>query len=600
MSIPERIAAVRSRMKIYGLDAYLLGSTDPHQSEYVAAHWQSRQWLSGFDGSAGTLIITATEACLWTDSRYFLQAETQLQGSGIRLMKLQVPHTPEYLDWLAETLKENDTLGFDGQVVSLANASKIDEALQAQGIRIDLSYDLPGEVWTDRPPLPNTPPYEHPAEFVGKTRAEKLAQMRSFLRVKGLDHYLLTALDEIAWLLNIRAADVDYNPLCVSYLLVKSEGEHLFFVGSSRLTPIRDLRQEQRSRLKQEGIALADYEDVFTELYRIAGTEELLGLDPDTAAAAIYLASDQEKVEPLQSPIPAWKARKDPKEIAHLRQAMARDGIALLKLRRWLDAVGIPQAVAENEIAEQLAYFRSQGDHYKGESFPAIVGYKGNGAIVHYHPQKGSAAQISAEGLLLLDSGGQYLDGTTDTTRTFALGEPSEAERLHFTLVLQGHIDLAMARFPKGTTGVQLDILARGPLWQHGLNYGHGTGHGVGYFLNVHEGPMGISPNAKAANTKVPLEPGMIISNEPAFYQEGAYGIRTENLVLVVEEQAGWLAFETLTLFPIEKGLIQTERLSPAQRQWLNAYHARVEATLSPLLEDAEAEAWLQEACAAI
>lgn len=594
MSIPERIAAVRSRMKIYGLDAYLVGSADPHQSEYVADHWQSRQWLSGFDGSAGTLLITATEALLWTDSRYFLQAATQLEGSGIQLMKLQVPYTPEYLEWLADNLEENQTLGFDGQVVSLATASKIDEALQPQGIRIDLSYDLLAEVWTDRPALPNTPPYEHPAEFVGKTRQEKLAEMRRFLHLKGLDYYLVTALDEIAWLLNIRAADVAYNPLCVSYLLVKSEGEHLFFVNPVRLT------QEQRSRLKQDGLALADYEEVFTELFRIAETDELLGLDPDTAAAAIYLAAGQENVEPLASPIPAWKARKEEKEIAHLRRAMARDGVALLKLRRWLDAEGIPQAATEYEIAEQLAHFRSQGEYYKGESFPAIVGYRGNGAIVHYHPQEDRSARIAAAGLLLLDSGGQYLDGTTDTTRTFALGEPSETERLHFTLVLQGHIDLAMARFPKGTTGVQLDILARGPLWQHSLNYGHGTGHGVGYFLNVHEGPMGISPNPRAANTKVPLEAGMIISNEPAFYAEGAYGIRTENLVLVVEEQAGWLAFETLTIFPIEKGLIQAERLSSAQRQWLNDYHARVEASLAPLLEEAEDLAWLREACSAI
>ncbi len=591
MSIPERIAAIRSRMEIYGIDAYLVGSSDPHQSEYVAEHWQARQWLSGFDGSAGVLLISRSAAMLWTDSRYFLQAATQLAGSGIQLMKLQVPHTPEYLDWLADNLHEGQTLGFDGQVVSLATASKIEEHLAAQGVLLEMSYDLVGEVWTERPALPQTPVYAHPTAFVGQSRAEKRSEMLGFLRRKGLDYYLVTALDEIAWLLNIRASDVAYNPLCVAYLLVKNEGAPILFAGPARIAT------DLTAALKAEGIALADYADIFTELYRIGEAEEVVGLDPNTTAVSIYLAAGEEQVEPLESPIPAWKARKNSLEVNHIRCAMAKDGVALLRLKRWLDAVGIPQGASEHEIAERLAYFRSLGAHYKGESFPAIVGYEGNGAIVHYHPQPESAARVASRGLLLLDSGGQYLDGTTDITRTFTLGSPTAEQKLHFTLVLQGHIDLAMARFPKGSTGVQLDILARGPLWQHCLNYGHGTGHGVGYFLNVHEGPVSISPNARATNTTLPLEAGMLLSNEPAFYQEGAYGIRTENLVLVVEEQAGWLSFETLTVFPIEQALIDETLLTTAQRQWLNQYHAQVQATLAPLLEDEAELAWLEAAC---
>lgn len=593
MTIPERISALRHAMEQHGIDAYLVGSADPHQSEYVATHWQSRQWLSGFDGSAGTLVVTQREARLWTDSRYFIQAETQLAGTGIELMKLNVPHTPEHLGWLADHLKPGQTLGYDGQVVSVKAAERIEKKLADIGVTINPDHDLLSDVWTDRPPLPATSPFEHPRDFLVQYRETKLKKMRDFLGDEGLDYYLVIGLDEIAWLLNVRANDVDFNPLCLSYLLVNRNGA-TWFVGSERIGT------DMAEAMAAENIALAEYDDLLPELYRIGASNQPIGMDPNLASLAVYRAAGGPTIIQIDSPIAAWKAIKGPEGLAHIRTAMARDGLALLRLRRWLTQEGIAKGVDEATIADRLAAFRAEGDHYFGESFPAIVGYRGNGAIVHYRAHHGDCAKIEAEGLLLLDSGGQYFDGTTDITRTFALGSPSVEERLHFTLVLQGHIDLAMARFPVGTTGVQLDVLARLPLWQNQLNYGHGTGHGVGYFLNVHEGPMSISPNPRAAGPKVPLRPGMVISNEPGYYAAGQHGIRVENLVAVRKEKDGWLSFETLTVFPIERQLIQKELLSPRQRQWLNDYHAQVETALENLVETPEEREWLADACAPI
>lgn len=593
MTTFEKLAGLRAAMQKRGISAYLIGNVDPHQSEYVAAYWQGRSWLSGFDGSAGQILVTDKQAALWTDSRYFIQGETQLAGSGITLMKMGESDVPTIKEWIAQTLSEGDTLGFDGSVMSLSVAEGYEKLMHDLGGKCELRFDLLTEVWTDRPAKPATRPFEHSSEFTASSRSERLGQLQQFIREEGLAHYLLIGLDEIAWTLSIRAADVAYNPLCLSYLLVQPTGARLF-------CGVKRVPTALREKLLADGVQLADYEDIATELMRISHTNEPIGMDTSLASVAMYQAAGGPEVVKISSPVPAWKAIKGGKEIDHLRRALARDGIALLRIRRWLEQTGAPEHVSEVKVAEKLTALRAEQAHYQGDSFPAIVGYRGNGAIVHYHAQPESCAKLDPSGLLLLDSGGQYLDGTTDITRTFALGEPSATEKLHFTLVLQGHIDLAMAHFPTGTRGMQLDTLARKPLWAHNLNYGHGTGHGVGYFLNVHEGPMSIRNNPTFASTKVALEPGMIISNEPGHYETGSHGIRIENLVAVVATRPGWLAFETLTLFPIEQELIQVNLLSQAQKDWLNNYHQKVEATLRPLLEDPDEIAWLTHACRTI
>ncbi|NJO87279.1 MAG: aminopeptidase P family protein [Lewinella sp.] len=592
MTTPEKIKRLRAAMHKKGLDAYLVNGNDPHQSEYVAEHWQARAWLSGFDGSAGTLIVTADEALLWTDSRYFIQAEQQLVGSGIQLMRSGLAEVPEPNAWLAAALAPPAWIGVDGQLLSVVAAERLERKLQMAGHRLELGYDLLAEVWERRPSLPATPPFAHPPTFTETPFTERLGRLQNFLVQEALDYYLLVGLDEIAWLLCIRAQDVAYNPLCLSYLLV-GQGGALWFVGPKRIaTPLR-------GELASAGVRLAAYADVTTELLRISnGTQAKVGIDPALASVAIYQAAGGTRARQVSSPISGWKSRKGPRELAHLSRAMVRDGVALLHLRRWLELKGAPQHLSEVAVAEQLTHFRSQQEHYQGDSFPAIVGYQANGAIVHYHARAESCAQLSPTGLLLLDSGGQYLDGTTDVTRTFALGLPTPAQRLHFTLVLQGHLDLARAVFPIGTVGLQLDTLARRNLWAHQLDYGHGTGHGVGYFLNVHEGPMSIRANATPASTRVALEPGMVLSNEPGYYVPGEYGIRIENLVVVVEKSPGWLGFQDLTLFPIEAALIDTTLLSKDQLSALNHYHQKVWEGLSPALEAAADLEWLLQACA--
>ncbi|MEL6143409.1 MAG: M24 family metallopeptidase, partial [Bacteroidota bacterium] len=422
---------------------------------------------------------------------------------------------------------EGQVVGMDGSVMSVSIAEGLERAIQEIGGSCELRYDLLAEIWPDRPSIPSTTPYQHPLEFVGAEKTKKLGQLQHVLREEGLAHYLVIGLDEIAWLLNIRAADVAYNPLCLSYLLVQPTGA-VWFVGVHRVP------DDLKALLKEAGVQLADYQDLPAELMRINATDEPIGMDTQMASVAVYQAAGGPRVQKIQSPISIWKAIKGAKEVDHYYRAMARDGVALLRLRRWLTAEAAPKGKSEAEIGDKLASFRAEQDFYHGESFPAIVGYRSNGAIVHYRAQPETCANIAPSGLLLLDSGGQYFDGTTDITRTFSLGNPSVAAKLHFTLVLKGHIDLAMAKFPKGTTGVQLDTLARRPLWEHQLNYGHGTGHGVGYFLNVHEGPMGISPNPKAGTAQVPLQAGMVLSNEPGFYQDEVFNTNTIFSCLVI------------------------------------------------------------------
>ncbi len=590
----EKLSLLRGLMKEKGLDAYLISSSDPHQSEYVAPYWSTRTWLSGFTGSAGTLIVTQDEAGLWTDSRYFIQAEKQLDGSTIKLQKQGVQHAPEHIDWLIEQLPSGSKVGFDGQVISLAGIRSLERKLSTKGIRLQGKYDLAGKIWEDRPGLPESHVFELPTQFSGKTREEKITELREWLKVQEADGLFLPALDDIAWLLNIRASDVESNPVCLSYLLL-TENEITWCVNQSRIDPAL------LSKLKEEGVVLRSYDEALNVLQSVSASDKLI-IDPSTISFAYFEALSGKYLSERPSPVQAMKAVKNEKEVANLKQTMRKDAVALLKLFRWLDDQLDQRTVSEVEVGEQLVKFRSAQANYHGESFNAIVGYKGNGAIVHYRAEPESCAQIKKEGMLLLDSGGQYWDGTTDITRTIALSSPSQEEKTHFTLVLKGMMALSQVRFPKGTSGVQLDTLARQFLWQEGLNYGHGTGHGVGFFLNVHEGPQGIMPNA-ASKGKTAFEVGMLTSNEPGFYRQGHYGIRIENLVLCVEDQTtdygDFLKFETMTLFPIDQNLIDTTMLSTAEINWLNAYHQKVYEAVSPLL-DREEKDWLEKKCATL
>ncbi|MEO0628196.1 MAG: aminopeptidase P family protein, partial [Bacteroidota bacterium] len=585
MNTNDKLAGLRLAMKAAGIDAYLVPSTDPHMSEYVAPRWQGRSWLSGFTGSAGTLIVTKNWAGLWTDSRYFIQAEKELAGSGIDLMKLRVAHTPEYKEWLVENLEPDQTLGYAGNCLSLAAARDLDHKMGKHDIKVDATQDLLDYIWQDRPAAPQKPIYIQPEAYVDQSAKEKISRLREWMHRNRIDYFLVSALDHQAWLLNIRGSDIDYNPLMVSYLGVSAEGKSDWFVGPQRV---------DKAWASSLDLELFTYKATAGRLIELHGQGQRIGIDPSTTNLAIYEAAGGHTTLQKSSPIPAWKAIKNDKATSHIKNAMARDGLAILRLRRWLDSEEAKQKT-EYEIVNQLTAFRSALPNYKGDSFGAIVGWKGNGAIVHYDPPREGSAEVGERGILLVDSGGQYLDGTTDITRTFCLGDPTPAEKQHFTLVLQGMIDLSLARFPQGTSGVQLDILARQYLWNDSLNYGHGTGHGVGYFLNVHEGPAGISSNPRSKTTQHPLETGMVFSNEPGYYLEGEYGIRCENLVQVVETSPGWLAFDTLTMFPFERKLIDSDMLSHRQIQWLDAYHQKVWEEMKDLVEGEERN-WLEEA----
>lgn len=577
------------------LDAYLVPSQDPHQSEYVAPHWQARAWLTGFTGSAGTAVVTQQSAGMWTDSRYFLQAEQQLAGSGFQLHRLSVPYTAEHLDWLCEQLPEGARVGCDSRVYAVAQARQAERQLGKHGIALVYCDELIDELWQGRPPLPNEQAFELELAYTGRARAAKLTDIRE--KMNGLDHYLVTALDEIAWALNIRGKDVPCNPVCISYLLIGKTEAHWFVAPDKVPAALKE-------QLRSEGIQQHSYRALSGFLAALP-PDELTGYSPATTSMYHYSARQEEQWKPSANLIAPLKALRNPTEQQQLQQAMRKDGLALLRLCRWLQKqLNEGNTVTEYELGLKLAGFRAEQPHYFGESFPAIVGYAGNGAIVHYQAEAGQAAAIKAEGILLLDSGGQYLEGTTDITRTFALGPVSEAFKEQYTRVLKGYIALSSAIFPHGTTGVQLDILARQHLWAAGLNYGHGTGHGVGHFLNVHEGPQGITPNPRNDKGQQPILPGMLLSNEPGFYQPGTYGIRIENLERCVEKQLGaegekYYGFEPQTLFPISTQPIKMDLLTQQERAWLNEYHARVFQELSPLLGTAERE-WLAEQCAEI
>jgi len=592
MTVKKRLEALRIAMKSERVDALIIPANDPHQSEYVAEYWKVRAYFSGFTGSAGLLVVMADYAALWTDSRYFLQAETQLEGTGIVLHKQQVQHAPEHVEWLCDLLPENATIGVEGRLFSVGQIAYIESFASPKAIKIKDVQGISGKTWKDRPNLPDTVAYEHDVQYNGVHRDEKLAILRAGMKEKGAEHYFISGLDEIAWMLNIRAWDIDYTPVVLSYLLVSAEKATLFIKDYKVPKALKD-------QLKASGVSLKDYNAVSSALNVIPKTDKVFvdknnfswSFEPSMKATLIKGTS---LIMPLM-------AIKNETEIKHFRSVMVKDGVALARFFKWLEKTIENKGIKETDVAKKLSGFRSQQDLYKGDSFAAIVGYKSNGAIVHYHAEEATCATLENEGMLLIDSGGQYLDGTTDITRTICFGTPTEEQKRHYTLVLKGNIALQTAHFPKGTTGVQLDVLARMNLWNAGLNYGHGTGHGVGFFLRVHEPPQGFAESTTTLRGSTPMEEGMVSSNEPGFYKTGAYGIRIENLMLCVpsSKHQDFLAFESITLFPIETKLIDMSLMSPLDIAWLNNYHQRVYAALSPSL-NGEEKAWLWSKCETI
>lgn len=581
-------------MKARNLAAYLIPSSDPHQSEYVAPHWEARKWLSGFTGSAGVLVVTMDHAGLWTDSRYFIQAEQELSGTPIQLHRLGPARGPEYIEWLGEKLPKGSTLGMDGMLCSLNQNRNIVKILHRHGLEFENNHDLIKKIWSNRPTIPTADIFELDPSFAGLDRNQKFAQIRQAMDTQGADHYLLSALDEIAWTFNLRGRDIAFNPVFIAYAVIGINKAFLF-------TNVQKISQKLKEKLNSDGVILRNYLTVIDFLKRLPATANLL-IDKSTTSIGLYQEIEKANMITGDSIVQKLKGKKNKVEIEHIRQAMRFDGVALTKLYRWLEeALTEKKAVTEAALADQLAAFRAEQPGYYGESFPAIVGYQANGAIVHYRPEHESSATIQPSGLLLLDSGGQYESGTTDITRTTALGPVTDDQRLHYTLVLKGHMGIAMLHYPKGTKGYQIDTLARQDLWKAHLDYGHGTGHGVGFFLNVHEGPQSIS--SAAGRGGVPLEIGMLTSNEPGFYLPDHYGIRIENLVLTVEAGESafgtFLKFDTITLFPIDLSLVKKELLTEPEIAWLNDYHQKVFTELKPLLNAEEVD-WLKTKCASL
>ena len=590
-TINNRIAALRAHIAQEQIQAFIIPSTDPHLSEYVAPHWQSREWISGFTGSAGTVVVTAKDAGLWTDSRYFLQAARQLEGTCITLYKEMLPETPNIPEFLSAHLQEGDCVGIDGKMFSAEEVEHLQKELKKSGICIKSIADPMQLLWTDRPAMPLAPAFVYDTKYAGMSFTEKLPAVRQAMEATGADSLLLSALDEIAWLLNIRGNDVHCNPVVVSYLLIEKDKVN-YFVQPQKVTP------ELAEYFSAIGISVHPYEEIGDYLNSFNAHSILM--NPAKTNYAIYSA-----IRPGcliingASPVALLKAIRNKQEIAGIHAAMQRDGVALVKFLKWLDEAVPAGKETEISVDKKLHTFRAAQPLYMGESFDTIAGYKEHGAIVHYEATPETDVTLKSEGCLLLDSGEQYLDGTTDITRTIALGPLTEEEKTDYTLILKGHIALAMAVFPEGTRGAQLDVLARMPIWKERMNYLHGTGHGVGHFLNVHEGPQSIRMN----ENPVALQPGMVTSNEPGVYKAGSHGIRTENLVLTVPAGEGmfgkYLKFETLTLCPIcRKGIIK-ELLTAEEIGWLNDYHRTVYEKLSPDLNNDERE-WLKEACKAV
>lgn len=581
-------------MKEKKIDAFIIPSFDAHQSEYVPEHWRARQWISGFTGSAGTVVVTQKEAGLWTDGRYFIQAENQLQGSKINLFRMGQPDVPTYIDWIRDLLPVNGTVGFNGKSMPLSLYKDMMKAYQSKKLNFETSYDLIGELWKDRPAVPKAPIFTLDVKYAGESRTEKLTKVRNEMEKLNSDYYLLSSLDDVAWLLNIRGGDVPSNPVVTAYVLISKTNCQLF-IDKSKIND--DIKKE----LEAENIEILDYESIEKAITSLKGEESIV-MDPEKTNVWLY-KSVPETFEIVEEPniTTNLKAVKNCTEIKNLRNSQIKDGVALVKFLIWLDSSLEKEKITEITVDEKLNGFRMQQELYMEPSFDTIAGYKDHAAMMHYKAVPGIEYPLRKEGMLLIDSGGQYLDGTTDMTRTIVLGKLTEEEKKDFTLVLKAHIGLATAKFLYGCTCSHLDILARRPIWEEGLDYLCGTGHGVGFLLSVHEGPQGFK-RAPAINSVI-LEPGMILTNEPGIYREGKHGIRTENTMLVVNdietEYGKYMKFDTISYCPIDLDGIDVSMLTEQEKDWLNNYHKDVYDKLSPYLNKEEKD-WLKHETRAI
>ena len=592
-TINERLVALRRWMKENALTAFIFPSSDPHNSEYVADHWKTREWISGFSGSAGTAVVTLQHAALWTDSRYFIAAAKELAGSEYQLMKERMAGTPSISEWLASELAEYEKpiVGVDGSVNTYADVADLKQSLATKGNMLVRCTDDPMDVlWHDRPVIPNNKVCLHPLKYAGETTESKLCRIRESLVKQGADGLLVTALDEIAWVLNLRGSDVHCNPVFVSYLLISSNNATLY-INREKLS------EDVCEYLSTENIDVEEYESVENGLKNYTGKSLLI--DVHSTNYTLSTAVDSDKIHVGTSPIPMMKAIKNKVEQDGFRAAMLRDGVAMVKFLAWMKGAVEAGGQTEITLADRLEALRAEQQHFKGISFDTIVGYEAHGAIVHYEATPETDISIEPHGFVLIDSGAQYEDGTTDITRTIALGELTDEQRRVYTLVLKGHIQLDLCRFPSGACGSQIDAIAREPMWREGYNYLHGTGHGVGSYLNVHEGPHQIRMEWRPA----PLQAGMTVTNEPGLYLEGKFGVRIENTLLIVPAETtafgDFLKFETLTLAPIDTTPIVLDLLTEEERLWINNYHRRVFESLSPYLAGHERK-WLEEATRSI
>ena len=585
--IPERLSALRKFMESKNINVFVIPSTDPHLSEYPAAAWESRKWISGFTGSAGTIVVTLKEAGLFTDSRYFLQGKTELANTGIDLFKMGLPETPEMIDWIIEQAGENGKVGIDGLVYAASDAKMLENRLKRKRIELVTQYDPFAGIWKDRPEVPKNEIFTLPEDITGESAKSKIKRIVAAIKKEDAEGMLMVTLDAIAWTFNIRGNDVDFNPVAVAYAYI-SEKETVLFINPEKLT------KEVSENLKQQGVTLAAYDKIFDYVSNLPANTSVLVTGNKINLKLLQTIPASCTIIDVPSPADMMKSTKNETELKGFRNAMLKDGLALVKFYMWMENAVPTFDVTEVTIEEKLREYRSEQPLYFGESFNTIAGYAGNGAIVHYHATPESHSVVEPKGLMLIDSGAQFMDGTTDITRTLAVGELTDQMKKDYTYVLKGHIAIATAIYPQGTRGSQLDVLARKALWDNCLHYSHGTGHGIGHFLNVHEGPQ----NIRLEENPVTLQPGMVTSNEPGLYRADEYGIRIENLIVTqpynTNEFGTFYNFETITLCPIDTTPIDRELMTQQEIDWLNNYHTMVFDKLSPHLNEEE-KAWLKE-----
>ena len=583
----EKLLSLRSAMKADGIDIYIIPSSDPHLGEYIPEHWQIIKWLTGFTGSAGTVVVTEFHAGLWTDSRYFIQAARQLSGSGFEFMRPGQYQRNDYMDFIADNAGKEMKIGFDGRIFPVSSFRRLEKRLEGKNMIFKTSCDLIWPLWPDRPAMPFSAAFDHALEYSGKGRAEKLGEVRDRMKRAGAAYHLLSSPDDIMWLLNIRGNDLKYSPLLLCFALVGLE-QALLFIDQAKIPPML------AAEFDRLAIVILPYDEAAEIIQEVIEGESVM-FNPQNTSVDLFRALTKMSGSVEGISIPAGlKSVKNPTEIANIGKVMIRDGVALTRFFHWFGSNHGITEMSEDQLSEKIDEFRAEQEGFLKPSFETIVAFNENSALPHYHAEKGSGAEIGDRGILLVDSGGQYPGGTTDITRTIAIGIPSAQQISDFTLVLKGHINLALSKFPEGTRGYQLDLVARRAMWGSGMNYAHGTGHGIGYCLNVHEGPQSISP----ADNKTAIEEGMLTSNEPAIYREGEYGIRTENLILCYSDEetefGKFLRFETISLCYIDKSLIDKSLLDRTETDWLNAYHAEVFDKLGPHLSDDE-KIWLRE-----